>query len=80
MSVLAGMTLSHYVMNNDKKDVWLLIFGMLSVMQYFIVFIEKFYLLSLSPMSFRPLAVILTTSVNYTFYKFVIENEKLNDN
>lgn len=80
MSLLAGMTLSHYVMNNEKKDVWLLIFGMLSVMQYFIVFIEKFYLLSLSPISFRPLAVLLTTSVNYTFYKFVIETERLNDN
>jgi hypothetical protein len=76
LAILAGMTLSQYVMINDKKDFWLLIFGLLSAAQYFIVFIEKFYLVDLSPISFRPIAVILTTMVNYTFYKFVIATER----
>lgn len=80
MSILASMTVSHYVMNNEKKDVWLLIFGLLSVTQYFMVFIDKFYLLGFSPVIFRPLEVILTTSVCFTFYKFVITTERLNDN
>lgn len=80
MSILASMTVSHYVMNNEKKDVWLLIFGLLSVTQYFMVFIDKFYLLGLSPVVFRPLEVILTTSVCFTFYKFVITTEISNDN
>ena len=80
MSVLASMTVSHYVMNNEKKDVWLLIFGLLSVTQYFMVFIDKFYLLGLSPVVFRPLQVILTTSVCFTFYKFVITTETSNNN
>jgi hypothetical protein len=80
MSVLASMTVSHYVMNDEKKDVWLLIFGLLSVTQYFMVFIDKFYLLGLSPVIFRPLEVILTTSVCYTFYKFVITTERSNNN
>jgi hypothetical protein len=81
MSILASMTVSHYVMNNEKKkDVWLLIFGLLSVTQYFMVFIDKFYLLGFSPFIFRPLEVILTTAVCFSFYKFVITTERLNDN
>lgn len=81
MSILASMTVSHYVMNNEKKkDVWLLIFGLLSVTQYFMVFIDKFYLLGFSPVIFRPLEVILTTAVCFSFYKFVITTERLNDN
>ena len=81
ISIIAGITLSDYVMNNGKKDTtWLFIFGLLSSTQYFIVFIEKYYLLDLSPVSFRPLAMILNASVYYAFYKFVIAIEKLNDN
>jgi len=80
ISVITGMALSNYVMNNQKKDLWLLVFGLLSVSLYFIVFIEKYYLLEFSPISFRPLAVLLTTAVSYIFYKFVIETETSNDN
>lgn len=80
MSILAGITLSHYVMNYNKIDTWLFIFGSLSVMQYFIVFIEKYYLSELSPAIFRPLAMILNTAVYYAFYKFVMSIERSNDN
>ena len=81
ISILAGIALSDYVMNNGKKDTtWLLIFGMLSVTQYFIVFIERYYLSDISPISFRPLAMILNSAVHYAFYKFVMAIERLNDN
>ncbi len=81
ISIIAGMTLSYYVMNNGKKDTpWFFIFGLLSVTQYFIVFIEKYYLSDLSPVSFRPLAMILNAAVYYAFYKFVRAIERLNDN
>jgi hypothetical protein len=81
ISIIAGIALSDYVMNNVKKDTtWLFIFGLLSVTQYFIVFIEKYYLSEMSPISFRPLAMILNASVYYAFYKFVMAIEKLNDN
>lgn len=81
ISIIAGITLSDYVMNNGKKDTtWLFIFGLLSVTQYFIVFIEKYYLSELSPISFRPLAMILNMAVYYVFYKFVMSVERLNDN
>lgn len=81
ISIIAGITLSDYVMNNGKKDTtWLFIFGLLSITQYFIVFIEKYYLSDLSPVSLRPLAMLLNASVYYTFYKFVMAIEKLNNN
>ena len=82
ISIIAGITLSDYVMNNGKKHdtAWLLIFGLLSVTQYFIVFVEKYYLSDMSPISFRPLAMILNSSVYYAFYKFVMVIENLNDN
>ena len=81
ISIIAGITLSDYVMNNGKKDTtWLFIFGLLSITQYFIVFIEKYYLSDLSPVSFRPLAMLLNASVYYAFYKFVMAIERLNNN
>lgn len=81
ISIIAGIALSDYVMNNGKKDAtWLLIFGLLSVTQYFIVFIERYYLSDISPISFRPLAMILNAAVHYAFYKFVMAFEKLNNN
>jgi len=80
VSVLGGITISDYMMNYNRKNPWLLIFGILSVTLYFIVFIEKYYLSDLSPAIFRPLAMILNTAVYYTFYKFVIETERLNNN
>ncbi len=82
VSIIAGITLSDNVMNNGKKNdtAWLLIFGLLSVTQYFIVFVEKYYLSDMSPISFRPLAMILNSSVYYAFYKFVMVIENLNDN
>lgn len=79
VSILGGITISDYVMNYNRKNPWLLIFGLLSVMLYFIVFIEKYYLSNLSPVIFRPMAMILNTAVYYTFYKYVIETERSND-
>lgn len=80
ISILGGITISDYVMNYNRKKPWLLIFGLLSVALYFIVFIEKYYLSDLSITVFRPLAMILNTMVYYTFYKFVIEAERSDNN
>lgn len=81
ISIIAGITCSDYVMHSDKKHAtWLFIFGLLSIAQYFIVFIEKYYLASLSPISFRPLAMILNAMVYFAFYRLVMVIERLNDN
>ena len=81
ISVIAGITLSDFIMNNSKKNTtWLFIFGLLSITQYFIVFIEKYYLSDLSPIIFRPIAMLLNASVYFAFYKFVLAMERSNDN
>ena len=78
ISIVGGITLSEYVMNYNKINVWLFIFGLLAVTQYFIVFIEKFYLMNLAPAAFRPLAMVLNASVYYSFYRFIIDAERVN--
>jgi hypothetical protein len=52
------------------------VFGLLSVTQYFIVFVEKGYLSDIAPFTLRPIAMILNIGVHYTFYRFVIEIEQ----
>ena len=79
VSIIGGIILGHYIISNSKKATWLFIFGLLTICQYFIVFIEKYYLWGCSPLVFRPLAMILNTGVYFSFYKFVIANEKLNN-
>jgi hypothetical protein len=78
VSIIGGIALSDYVMNDNKKYTLLLIFGLLTVMLYFIVFIEKYYLANLSPVIFRPIAMVLNVTVYYVFYRFVIETEDQN--
>ena len=81
ISLVAGIAFSDYLMHSGKKHAtWLFIFGLLSVSQYFIVFIEKYYLSDLSPISFRPLAMILNAMVYFAFYRLVMVIERLNDN
>lgn len=81
ISIIAGICFSDYVMFPDNKhSTWLFIFGLLSISQYFIVFIEKYYLSDLSPVSFRPLAMILNAMVYFAFYRLVMVIERSNDN
>jgi hypothetical protein len=76
ISVLGGIALSNYMMNDNKKNSWLLICGLLFVVLQFIVFIEKYYLTGLSPMILRPIAMALNAFAFYTFYEFVLAIER----
>lgn len=76
ISIIGGIVLSNYMMDDKIKNAWFLIFGLLSVVQYFIVFLEKFYLSNLAPIIFRPIAMILNIMVYYSFFRFVIALEK----
>ncbi|SFE93751.1 hypothetical protein [Flavobacterium xueshanense] len=77
VSILGGVVLSNYFMNETKNTPWLSIFGVLSIALYFIVFIEKCFLPNLPPTYFRPLGMILYVTSYYAFYKFVIDTERL---
>jgi len=80
ISLLGGAALSNYMMNDNKKNSWLLICGLLFVALQFIIFLEKYYLTDLSPAIFRPIAMGLNAFAFYTFYEFVIAIEKSDDN
>lgn len=78
VSILAGIILSNYYMNENSYSPWLTIFGLLSIALYFTVFIEKCFLSNLPPTYFRPLGMILYATSYYAFYKFVIDTERFN--
>jgi hypothetical protein len=79
ISVLSGIILSHYLSNFNRKDIWLLVFGLMSLMQTFLIFIEKFYLSGFTVIRIRPINLLLNTIVCFSFYKFVIATERLNE-
>jgi hypothetical protein len=71
ISLFAGLSLSCYVMNDNKQNSILLISALLFVMLQFTVFIEKYYLTNEFQHLFRPLAMSLNTLAFYSFYKYV---------
>jgi len=69
ISILGGIALSEYVMNESVKSTWLLISVILFVSLHFIIFIEKFYI---ELMIFRPIAMSLNILGYYAFYRYVM--------
>lgn len=80
ISVIGGVAVSNYMMQDNKKNSWLLICGLLFVALQFIVFVEKYYLMGFSPSILRPTAMALNAFAFYTFYEFVMTTEKSDDN
>ena len=80
ISVLCGISFSHYMMQDNKKNSWLLLCGIFFGSLQFIVFVEKFYLMGFSPGIFRPIAMGLNAFAFYTFYEFVMATERSNGN
>ena len=79
ISVFAGISLSGYVMNDNKRNSILLISALLFVMLQFSVFIEKYFLNYEYSEILRPLSMTLNGMAFYSFYRYVIEAEKLNE-
>ena len=75
IAILGGIALSNYMVEDNKRNSWLLICGLLFVALQFIVFIERYYLSGISPMIFRPIAMVLNAAAFYTFYRFVLATE-----
>lgn len=80
ISIFAGISLSSYVMNDNKQNSILLISALLFVMLQLVVFVEKFYLENEYSQILRPMAMSLNSLAFYAFYRFVLEGEKLNNN
>lgn len=73
ISLLGGIAISDYIMNNSTFSYWLLICVISFVTLHFIIFLEKFYI---DLLIFRPIAMSLNIFAYFTFYKFIIEIEK----
>jgi hypothetical protein len=67
ISLLSGIILSQYLSNFNKKHSWLFVFGLMSLMQTFLVLIEKFYLSDFTVTSIRPMNLSLNTIVCFSF-------------
>ena len=80
IAFFGGIALSNYIMNDNKKNSWLLISGLLFVSLQFIIFLEKYYLSDVSLGIFRPIAMGLNTFAFYTFYEFVVATERSDNN
>lgn len=76
VSIIGGIAVSNYFMNETNITPWLPIFGLMSVGLYFIVFLEKWFLASFTTTYFRPLGMILFVISYFSFYKFVIDSER----
>lgn len=77
ISLLGGIALSHYIMNDSTRSSWLLICVLSFVTLHFIIFIEKFYI---QLQIFRPIAMSLNAFAYYAFYRFILIIEKSNSN
>lgn len=80
ISLFAGISLSSYVMNDNKQNSVLLIAVLLFVMLQFIVFIEKYLLVNEYTSILRPMAMTFNILAFYSLYKYVIIAEKSNHN
>ena len=73
ISCLAGISLSNYIMNDNKANSWFAISTLFFVVLVFLFMIQKYYMPNVV---FQPISVLMFTLGHYTFYKFVIEAEK----
>ncbi len=80
ISILSGLALSSYVMNDNKQNSVLLISVLLFIMLQFVVFIEKFLLVNEYNSILRPLAMTFNVLAFFSLYKYVIIAEKSNNN
>ena len=75
ISVLAGISITNYFINESRQNSWLLISTLLFIGLHFIVFIERYIVSDLTLSVNRPIEVVLSAFAFYTFYKYIIAAE-----
>lgn len=74
MSILAGISLSNYVLDDHNRfNSWLAISTLLAIVLVYLFMIQKYYF---SNNVFQPISALLFSVAHYTFYRFVIESER----
>lgn len=72
LSIIAGLSLSAYVMDDNKANSWLAISTLLFIVLTFLFMIQKFYLANLV---FQPMSAFVFAFAHYAYYKFILEAE-----
>jgi hypothetical protein len=73
ISLLGGLSLSNYILNDNKKNSLLLISTLLFVVQNILFIIQKYYFTN---EIFQPISIIILATSHYAFYKFLILDEE----
>ena len=71
ISVLAGISITNYIKEDNRQHSWLLISTLLFIGLRFIVFIERFIVSDLTLSINRPIGVILSTFAFFTSFELV---------
>lgn len=72
LSVIAGIALSAYMMDDNKANSWLAISTLLFIVLTFLFMIQKFYLANLV---FQPMSAFVFAFAHFAFFRFMIESE-----
>ena len=75
MSYLGGLSVGSYMINDNRKNYWLLISTLLFTVNQILLVLKFFYL---SVIIFQPISMALYCFAQYGFYKFVILSEEKN--
>lgn len=73
VSILGGLSLSNYLMEEGFKHTWLLVSTLLYTIIVFLFVIQKYYLFI--PI-FQPIRVLVLMSAHYFFYLYLLMSEK----
>lgn len=73
ISALSGLSLSNYIMNDNKTNSWLAISTLLFIVLVFLFMFQKYYIPNIV---FQPISALIFAFAHFAFYKFVIEAEK----
>ncbi|WP_310555442.1 lysoplasmalogenase family protein [Flavobacterium sp.] len=74
---LSGFALANYMVDDKKRNYWLLVSCLLFSMIQFILVLKIYYL---SIFIFQPIAMLLYGFAQYSLYKFIILSEELDSN
>jgi hypothetical protein len=69
-SFIVGLCFSICFMN-EAKNKWLFLFGVLSILVYFLYFLVKYYFPSADPLVYKSAMSILIAALYYVFYSFM---------
>jgi len=73
LSFLGGFALSNYMIEDSKRNYWLLVNTVLFAIIQFVLVLKLYYL---SITIFQPLSMVFYVIAQYAFYKFMILTEK----